>query len=251
MTAMFFFSFRMGKTKAQRQREYRARLKEKDEQKYLKDARERQKRNYIPVKRLSKSDIEQRHTDTRERVRKSRAAAKQRVKETREKEPEPVEMSLDAATNRKRTLLGNIEASGTMFVKLNFSQPKKGESTKKRKRLSAERKRKEIQKLKCKNESLKRKTERLYKRIQRQKIAKTEGSSPNLPETSPSEIQNETFTPRRKVDSEIREAGVSPSVKPKPIRNKLLFANVISEEIKIASKNSNNEDQQAIRNVIS
>ena len=53
------------------------------------------------------------------------------------------------------------------------------------------------------------------------------------------------------MDSKIREAGVSRSVIPKPIRNKLLIANVISEEIKIASKNSNNEDQQAIRNVIS
>ena len=119
----------MGKTKAQHQRQYRARLKEKDEEKYLKDARERQKRNYIPVKRLSNSDIEQRCADTRERVRKSRAAAKQRVKEAREKkEPKPVEMRLErtvVTTNWRRTLLGNMEASGTMFVKLNFSQPKK------------------------------------------------------------------------------------------------------------------------------
>ena len=44
-----------------------------------------------------------------------------------------------ATTNRRRTLLENIEAFGTMFVKLDFSQPKKGESTKKRKRLSADR----------------------------------------------------------------------------------------------------------------
>ena len=101
--------------------------------------------------------------------------------------------------------------------------------------------------MKCENKSLKRKTER----IQRQKTAKTEGSSPNLPETSPFQIQNEPFTPRTKVDSELREAGVSPSVIPKPIRNKLLFANVISEEIKIVSISSNNEDQQAIRNIIS
>ena len=49
------------------------------------------------------------------------------------------------------------------------------------------------------------------------------------------------------MDSEIREVGVSPSVIPKPIRNKLLFANVISEKINIASKNSNDEDLQAIR----
>ena len=136
--------------------------------------------------------------------------------------------TVQKTTNRRRTLLENIEASGTMSV---FSQSKKGESTKKRKRLPADRKRKEIQKLKCENGSLKRKTERLYKRIQRQKTAKTEGSTPSPPEASPSEIQNESFTPRRKVDSEIREAGVSPSVIPKSIRNKFLFANVISEEL--------------------
>ena len=157
-----FFSFMIGKTKAQCQRKYCARLKEKDEDEYLKDARERQKRNYIPVKRLRKFDIEQKSADIRELVRKSRAAAKQKVKEIREKEPVPVEMRLQgtvATTNWRRTLLRNIEASWTMFVKLNFSQPKKGESTKKQKRLSADRKRKEIQKLKCENESLKRKTE--------------------------------------------------------------------------------------------
>ena len=112
-----------------------------------------------------------------------------------------------------------------MFVKLNFSQSKKRESTKKRKRLSADRKRKKIQKLKCENENLRRNTMRFYKRIQGKKQRKTEGFSPNLPETSPSEIQNEPFTPKRKVDSEIREAGVSPGVIP--------------------------GDQQAIRNVIS
>ena len=52
-----------------------------------------------------------------------------------------------ATKNLKRTLLGNTETSEIMFVKLNFSKPKKGESTKKRKRLSADRKSKEIQKL--------------------------------------------------------------------------------------------------------
>ena len=48
----------MGKTKAQRQKEYRERLKEKDNEKYLKDARERQKRNYISVKNMGRTEIE-------------------------------------------------------------------------------------------------------------------------------------------------------------------------------------------------
>ena len=121
-------------------------------------------KNYIPVKLLRKSDAEQRRANTRERVRKSRAAAKNRAKEAKEKESKLDEMRFEgslALTNQRRTLSGNIEASGTMFVKLNFSQPKKGESTKKRKRLASDRKRKEIQRLKGENEKLKRKTERL------------------------------------------------------------------------------------------
>ena len=47
----------MGKTKAQKQKEYREKLKEKDNEKYFKDAREKQKRNYIS---LEKYGVEQR-----------------------------------------------------------------------------------------------------------------------------------------------------------------------------------------------
>ena len=38
--------------KEQRQKEYHERLKEKDNEKYLKDAREKQKRIYISVKNM-------------------------------------------------------------------------------------------------------------------------------------------------------------------------------------------------------
>ena len=41
------------------------------------------------------------------------------------------------------------------------------------------------------------------------------------------------------------------NVIPKLIRNKLPFANSLSEEIKVARKNTNDQEQQAIRNVIS
>ena len=61
--------FRMGKTKAQRQKEYRERLKEKNNEKYLMDSRERQKRNYISVKNMGKAEIEKRRAAVRERVR--------------------------------------------------------------------------------------------------------------------------------------------------------------------------------------
>ena len=68
-----------------------------------------------------------------------------------------------------------------------------------------------------------------------------------------SSFQNQSGakTPRSKVDAEIRDSGVSLGVIPKPIRNKLLFENALSEEIKVARKNTNDQEQQAIRSVIS
>ena len=65
----------MGKTKAQRKKEYRERRKEKNNEKY------RQKRNYISVKNMGKAEIEKRRAAVRERVRKSRAAAKESSKQ--------------------------------------------------------------------------------------------------------------------------------------------------------------------------
>ena len=80
----FFLFLWIGKTKAQRQKEHRERLKEKDNEKYLQDARERQKRNYISVKNMGRAEIEKRRIAIRERVRKSRAAAKKESDKQRE-----------------------------------------------------------------------------------------------------------------------------------------------------------------------
>ena len=61
------------------------------------------------------------------------------------------------------------------------------------------------------------------------------------------------MTPRSKVHAEITDSGVSlePSVIPKLIRKKLLFANALSEEMKVARKNTNDQEQQAITKVMS
>ena len=153
----------MGKTKAQRQKEYRERLKEKNNERYLMDSRERQKRNYISVKNMGKAEVEKRCAAVRERVRKSRAAAKERIEQAKR-----IEGTL-ATTNDNTTLPGNLQTPGTMVVKLDFRQPKKSNSIRKRERLSADRKRKAVEKLQDENKKLKRKTERLYKQLQRKK----------------------------------------------------------------------------------
>ena len=112
----------MGKTKAQRQKEYRERPKEKDE-KYPKDTRERQKRNYISVNNMGRTKIEKRRAAVRERVRKSRAAATERIGQAKRTE------GTLATTNNNTTLPGNLQTPGTMVVKLDFRQPKKSNSS--------------------------------------------------------------------------------------------------------------------------
>ena len=211
----------------------------------------RQKRNYISVKNMGKAEIEKRPAAVRERVRKSRAAAKERIEQA-----ERIEGTL-ATTNDNTTLPGNLQTPGTMVVKLDFRQPKKSNSSRKRERLLADRRRKAVEKLQDENKKLKRKTERLYKQLKRKKKKNSTTSfrtttlsassiSGSTSESSSFQSQSEATRPGSKIDAEIRDSCVSPSVIPKPIRNKLLFANALSEEKKIARKNTNDQEQQKL-----
>ena len=148
---------------------------------------------------------------------------------------------------------GNLQTSGTMVVKLDFRQPKKSNSSGKRERLLANRRRKDVQKLQDENKNLKCKTERLYKQLQRKKTKNStipsrttslSALSTSGPTSKSSSFQNqsEATTPRSKIDAEMRDSGLSLSVIPKPIRNKLLFANALTEEIKVAGKNANDQE---------
>ena len=204
---------------------------------------------------MGRTEIEQRRAAVGERVRKSRTAVKERIGQAKR-----VEGTL-ATTNNNTTLLGNLQTPGTMVVKLDFRQPKKSNSSRKRDRLLADRRRKAVEKLQHENKNLKRKTERLYKQLQRKKTKNSTISSrttslfhlhQDLPPNPLASFQNqiEAKTPRSKVDAEIIDSGVIPSVI-LTIRNKLLFANALSEEIKVARKNTNDQEQQTIRNVIS
>ena len=76
----------MGKTKAQKEKEYRERLKEKDNQKYLKDAREIRRGITFLWKNMGRKDIKKRRAAVRERVRKSREAAKERIGQAKKTE---------------------------------------------------------------------------------------------------------------------------------------------------------------------
>ena len=110
-----------------------------------------------------------------------------------------------------------------------------------------------MEKLQDENKNLKRNTERLCKQLQRKKknnltiSSKTtslsaSSTSGSTSKSSSFQNQSEATTPRSKVDAEMRDSGFSPSVIPKPIRNKLLFTNALTEEINVARKNTNNQE---------
>ena len=112
---------------------------------------------------MGRTEIEKRRAAVRERVGKSRAAAKESIRQAKR-----IEGTL-ATTTDNTTLPGNLQTPGTMVVKLDFRQPKKSNSGGKRERLLADRRRKAVEKLQDENKNLKRKTERLYKQLQRKK----------------------------------------------------------------------------------
>ena len=69
----------MGKTKAQKQKEYREKLKDKDTRNTFR-MQERDRRGItFLLKNMGRTEIEKRRAALRERVRKSKAAAKERI----------------------------------------------------------------------------------------------------------------------------------------------------------------------------
>ena len=63
-------SLEMGKRRAEIQRAYRQRLKEKNNEEYLRKERERMRRKYVPSDLLSDSDKKHRNQLNREKLRK-------------------------------------------------------------------------------------------------------------------------------------------------------------------------------------
>ena len=99
---------------------------------------------------MGRTEIEKRRVAVRERVRRSRTAAKEGIGQA-----ERIEGTL-ATTNDNTILPGNLQTPGTI-VTLGFRQPKKSNSRRKRERLLADRRRKAVEKLQDANKNLKRK----------------------------------------------------------------------------------------------
>ena len=147
------------KTNAERQREYREKKKAKEGLKYLEKERAQQKRNYTKVKDLSKKELQERREAVKLRVLKHRLSTKQLW------ESSACNASITTSTNSSPTL-----ESSPFLIAMSF--PKRGESSKKRKRRSDDCFYKKIAKLEKEKKALKKSNATLRQRVHRMKKKK-------------------------------------------------------------------------------
>ena len=110
-----------------------------------------------------------------------------------------------------------------------------------------------LKKVISENEELKVQKERYRKRLQRINLQNTSVlscSSVSTEETDEStSTSTEVLTPRCKTMGEIRTTGISPRNLPKPIKRKLIASNILSEEIKEATR-QNKKKSSVLRNIV-
>ena len=209
----------MPSSRAEVQKRYRERKKERGED-FLEKERARQKKNYMPVYILNEKQKNERRQAIRERVKKCREAKKAKITARRDDFP-----SDDVSDDILETPIPNPR----MIVSLFDNMPKKQKVKTMMKKQKCEKipkltfrnrtAEKTIYTLKRKNISIKRKLKTLQKQITR------------------SNSKVDPSTPRSKTDHFLREAGVHGEMM-KTLRKKLLFGNVVLHQLKTKAKTS-------------
>ena len=212
-------------------------------QEYFKKEHERTKKYYVAMAELSVTDKKKRRERVREQVKKFRKQQK-----NKDRQAKIAEKHCEAAEDYNLCSSESISQSALPLI-VNFNI-KKGKNMA-RKRISrqvASAKRK-INKLTEENETFKKTVSWLYKRSTQKSKDSSDNSVPVMPRVEEQQSAD-ALTPRRRTDKEIRDSGASPSMLPKPIRRKLLAANLLLDEIKI-SASENKRQSHFIRKVVS
>ena len=214
----------MAKTNAERQREYRERKKANEGQKYLAKERARQQKNYKKVKDLSKKELRERREAVKLRVQKHRCTTKKLLEASK----------CDTSLTINSSTASSPEPA--FLVAMNF--PKRGESSRKRKRRSDDCFYKKIRKLQNEKQALQKSNATLRQRVHRMK--KKQGC----------QLSGQEMTPNKSVSLLLRSNGLSPSKTSKQLKKSLLFSEVVSKEIKASVLERKNK-RESIRRILS
>jgi len=229
----------MAKSRSQIQKEYRERKKLKEGDGYLKKETERVKRYYVPTSELSDRKLMKR----RKKVR--RAMRKTREKKKTESNTQVPNVTINNENNdqnenrntegQEQTIMGQEEIAGPcdsttnqiqqLYVKMNFKTPGK----KKNKAVAKANRR--IKDLQSQIETMRRSNERIRKKLYRQNMAISKNSTNSPCSTDLNDTS--TLTPRRRVKSDLRSAGISPS-KPNArlLKKKFEFQYTVLDQVK-------------------
>ena len=203
----------------------------------------------MPIDEKPQRKAEERHQKVREWVRQHRLKNKNKFKTVTNNLEQSAEVS---SSSSDVTSTMNTELLVVKLPKL---------ATKKRTRTRVNRAntkhRRSIADLSGKNEQLNRKIKTVSKRYQRlvNMVKKTQPNE-SIPSTSPS-VENTpststpvVFTPRKRTMTEIREEGLTQRKVPRKIKEKLLFTNVITEELEIAWRSNGLKGKHVLKNLV-
>lgn len=228
----YFFFTDMVKSRAQIQKEYRQRLKEKDNAGYLEKERRRRRQSYLPNSQLPPKERKQRNDYNKDYLRHYRAKQKAALQliQANNQPPESSTSGYESSTSL------SVPADTRLVVQMRFQQKANGPKMRISKELNKIKE--EMKTLQSKHDDLKRKYRTTARSLQRVKRQKTSGSA---------------STPRSKTEQQLKDMNLSKDQE-KSVRKELLFANAICHEIKsprTASSAHNHNRSQVVRNLVS
>jgi len=206
----------MGKSRAEIQRAYRQRLKEKNNEEYLRKERQRMKRAYVPSNELNEKDKAKRNKKNRKNLR----AYYERKKESIQNAAPPDTSGYESAEDDCR-----------FTVRMDFNRNKaKGAIGRWKRELAEARGR--IRVLEEEKTNLTRKVRSAQRKLQRKNIS-----------------SKEPMTPRKETELAMKKANLSSSQK-HAIRKSLLLSNVLCKEIRSAKEKSNLTDRKLVHQIV-
>ena len=240
----------MVKSRADIQREYRRRKKEKEGEEYLEKERKRVKGYYVPIQDRTPAERKKRRENVRKFVRQHRLKKLQEKHQSTRSETASTSTERDEVEDEFGVSSTRPSTSSVMRVKLPSFDPK-NRSRKRIARATANHHR-EIKKLRAANDNLKKQLKRISKRYERlskrtNKVSRAKTGN----EIDSSNKETNTLTPRKRVAEDIADLRISPRKVPKRVKDTLLMAHVLTNEIKTARQLNGQKGKHMIAKIIS
>jgi len=171
-----------------------------------------------------------------------------------------IQNSVEIQNSEESSSASKDTTMGPLIVKLPTITPKKRSRTRISRSTSISRRK--IRKLEEQNQQLNRKYKTISKRYERlmkrttqhkdteQSISESDDGSDKLDKREGSTISSK-LTPRKRSLQELRDEGISPTKIPKVIKDKLILANTLTDEIAEAYRSSNEQGKGIVVDIIS